>query len=341
MEQKIKRSIITDLENMVSDAAKSCRKDCTFENRILYAMIKKPNMSLEDACYEVASLFRHRETNKSLLYVLKRLGYVPEFRRNEFFGKASEIAGFLVQCLSSGKVDDDRINEIEKYLDQEDFDIRITKRMVLLYIYRLIPELADGPSFKDMIKCGRVFCNECVDNIISYIKIELSNPYGMADYEKEIKRLEAEIKRKNTLLVRLQEDFDVRIEENRKEDAENLIVQLNSEKYGYILDMLTNLTAGMKTLRREKKIIPIEINSIQSLVRQLLRFVDDCGITTILEMGEELTIDTDTVKHYQYSGTPFENAQDKKKVRVVSTGWEIKEKEIVISQPAVQECEKE
>ena len=95
----------------------------------------------------------------------------------------------------------------------------------------------------------------------------------------------------------------------------------------------------MRQMRREGKMVPIEIASLPSLVRQLLQFVDDCNITPIMELGEELTINAVEASNYKYQGKPFANNEETKTVIVISTGWEIKEKEFTISLPTVQEKE--
>ena len=128
--------------------------------------------------------------------------------------------------------------------------------------------------------------------------------------------------------------------EIRADESIRLISMLNSEKYGYILDLLLSAQDGFRQLRK-KGPIPFEIKSVQSLTRRLLEFVEDCGIVPMLEIGERLTVQASELSGYSYDGTPFSGPDETKEVEVVSTGWEAPEKEIILSYPRVREVIKE
>ena len=119
-----------------------------------------------------------------------------------------------------------------------------------------------------------------------------------------------------------------------------MISMLNSEKYGYILDLLVSAQNGFRLLRK-KGPIPFEIKSVQSLVRRLMEFVEDCDVVPILEIGERLSVRANEIDGYLYDGTPFASSDDTKQVEVISPGWKVFEKDIVISYPRVKELEKE
>lgn len=335
MDFRIKKESVEEIERIVNEISSKQRRDFTYQNRVLFVNTENSKMQPEQCVKRIEEIWQHKETCRSVVEIYKKCYLTPPEKRERLFHKGYFIARDIIEMMSGNVVQSSDIEELEKKLESSDQ----MKIIVLNHIYHMVPQLQNGSSFPAMLKLNRNFAGECIDSIITYIKIEFTGVAGAEDYEKEIFRLEAELLRANRLLIKLQDEFDERIEENRKEEGEKLISLLNSAKYGHILDLLTNLQSGVRILRRSGKQIPVEIGSLSSLVRQLLKFVEDCGITPILEIGEELTVNSSEIADYQYQGSPFENNEEVKTVIVTSTGWEIKEKELILSRPAVQEKE--
>jgi len=334
MKQPLQPNVLKEIEQIITNSASKQIKDFSGSNQILYVFIDDVNMRYRECATKVNQLFNANTTQeivKNTIHSNKLARSTDHESLPKFANMAQELAGYL--CGIPYQNND--VDSIEKELGTYSWK----KRLVLFYFVKEFAQLQKGKCFDAVIKMNKDFAGECLDSIITYIKTEFGDMAGAAEYEKEIFRLEAELKRNNSMLVTLQDEFDARIEENRKEECENLISLLNSAKYGYILDLLTSLQSGIRKLRRAGKQIPIEIGSLQSLVRQLLQFVEDCGITPIMEIGEELTVTADDIGNYQYQGTPFNENEGEKTVVVTSTGWEIKDKELTISLPAVQEKE--
>ncbi len=163
----------------------------------------------------------------------------------------------------------------------------------------------------------------------------LESAYTQAQHQ--IARLQTALNQKTMQLSDLQQEFDERLDESIQEEKENLISLLNSDQYGYILDLLVAARNGLHRMRREEKPIPLELRSAQTLVRRMLKFVEDCGITPIRETGDILDIKADQVYEFQFEGSPFKNAEELKKVEIISPGWQAVENSLVISKPRVRE----
>ncbi len=163
----------------------------------------------------------------------------------------------------------------------------------------------------------------------------LESAYTQAQHQ--ITRLQTALNQKTRQLGDLQQEFDERLDENIQEEKENLISMLNSDQYGCILDLLITARNGFHRMRREEKPIPLELRSAQTLVRRMLKFVEDCGITPIRETGDILNIKADQAYEFQFEGSPFKNAEELKKVEIVSPGWQAVDKALVISKPRVRE----
>lgn len=334
MKQPLQPNVFKEIEQIIINSASKQIKDFSGSNQIVYTFMDDVNMRYRECAAKVNKLYGANATQESVKNTIRvnKLARSSDHEKLPQYEKmAQELAGYL--CGIPYQNND--VDSIEKELGTYSWK----KRLVLYYFVKEFAQLQTGKCFAAFIKMNIDFAGECLDSIITYIKSEFGDMAGAAEYEKEIFRLEAELKRNNSMLVTLQDEFDARIEENRKEECENLISLLNSAKYGYILDLLTSLQSGIRKLRRAGKQIPLEIGSLQSLVRQLLQFAEDCGITPIMEIGEELTVTVDDIGNYQYQGSPFSEDEQEKSVIVTSTGWEIKDKALTISLPAVQEKE--
>lgn len=330
---KLSDVIIKEIEKITIDTSCKQNKDFTYENRVIFVYCENPNMQPIECAEKTNQLFAQKETGNSIIEIFKRcrLGIVPE--RIRVFEEARVLSEKLLSCLSGNQYE---IKNIELIIRQIDSHPQ-KKRIILNYIFKSVPELQKSSAFSYMLKMNKDFSAECIDAIITFIKIEMAGLGGKDEYVKELFRLEANLNRANKMLIKLQDEFEQRLEENRIEEQANIISMLNSSKYGYILDLLVHAQQGFKQLRTQKIDVPVAINSTPTLIRKLLQFVNDCGITQILEPGEKLEVCSADISNYTYEGTPFTNENEIKKVEVVSSGWEIKDRDIVISIPTVKE----
>ena len=335
MEGQMKPETLSLIEKSVTEIASRQRHDFTPVNRILFTLAEDERMS-PDACAEkLNSIWHTHETGRTVLNELRYAHLIPQERRERYFQRAAGREERVARYLTGERFQTADLDRLEADIG----DSLQVKRIILLKLCRMLPQLRKSAAFQLIMSLNPTFAGECLDAILSHIRIDLGGTEDLKEYEKEILRLEAELKRANRMLVRLQDDFDERIEENRREEGENLIAQLNSSRYGGVLDMLTTLQTGSRSLRRGGKSLPMELSSLPALLRNLLQFTEDCGITPMMTMGEEFTLRASEAANYQYRGTPFTSADEEKPVIVTSTGWEIRDKELIISLPAVTEKE--
>lgn len=338
MNYQLPQTAITAIEKIVNDAAQRQRANMSDLNSILFTIAKDPKIEPRECADRLRNNMGISMSSDDVIRTLKKFNFTPANKRLAMFKKAAEYASKIITYLQMKNASLNDIAELECSLTDTDI-----KKLVLITLYNLAPGLHNGSSFDSMLKLNRGFSAGCTEEILCYLKESAENTTESADesdgYKREIHRLESELNRANRLFVKLQDEFDERIEEMRKEQEENVIALLNSEKYGGILDLLTSLNIGLKKLRRDGILIPLEIASLPTLVRQIMRFVADCNIEPICEIGKELTISVDDLENYSYRGTPFMGNDDKKHVTVISTGWRNKESETIISLPVAQEKE--
>ena len=139
------------------------------------------------------------------------------------------------------------------------------------------------------------------------------------------------------MLQELQDEFDDQIEASKSKELAEFFSKLNSEKYGYILDELLVVRKGIDELRKQNYELPVEINGLLIMVKKLIQFVRDSHIEPIMKVNSVREVKATDVEFCNYEGSPFIAAEDTKKVKVISSGWIYKDKELQISRPKVKE----
>lgn len=231
----------------------------------------------------------------------------------------------------------------EQIIDEECNRNRSFKLLVMLALLSRCPELRKSETGKSMLQLSRESARSLMDSLLRDL-LGKSRDGGQEERRpsepyRENAALRAELEAKRSLLVQLRESFDEQLEESRLEAQADVMLQLNSDDYGRILDLLASAQKGFDTLRDNHVSIPMELRSMKTLVRKLQEFVRDCGVTPMLEPGTEIDVSTSNVENLQFEGTPLKDDWEVKKGRVVSPGWQIADRGIVISYPRVCEVE--
>ena len=152
-----------------------------------------------------------------------------------------------------------------------------------------------------------------------------------------ISQLEVRLERSNVMLQELQNEFDEQLADSKVKELTDFFVRLNSEQYGCILDELLQIRKVVDRLRKEKSELPMEINGLLILVKQLIHFVRDSHIEPILKIGAVQEVTAADIQYYSYEGSPFTSPEERKSVKVISPGWIFMDKQVQISRPRVKE----
>ncbi len=262
--------------------------------------------------------------------ILKRCRLDRTSEREKLFSAANRAAGNLERSLN-----DESVPVADIHIASH----RNAKRIILLALARRCPELRE--VYETVLRLNRDFAAECLDGIIDLMNARTQDVSHKDAGQLEMERVKASLARSNKLLSELQSSFDEQLADSCAEEQVRLFSMLNSEKYGHILDLLIAAQNGFHQMRRQKHTVPFEIRNVQTLVRRLLEFMDDCGVSPILEAGTDMTIRAGDLDGIQYEGEPFRDPEETKKVKVTSPGWQIVERDIVISYPRVRETGKD
>lgn len=152
----------------------------------------------------------------------------------------------------------------------------------------------------------------------------------IADLEREISRLQ----RVNTLLTN---SFDERLEEEKQAAYRHFFSRLNSDRYGHILDLLSESSRELRALRRSGEPVPRAFDSVYPLVMQLMAFVRDSDIAPIMPLGQPREVRVEELNSCEYIGRPFASETETRRVETVSPGWRMGD--IRISDPVVREVD--
>ena len=348
MERFISKERLEIISGIVVENSRKMNKSFADENEVIAVYCQDPNMQLRVCAERCNSVFGTSYNGDDIIRIFGGM-YMnnPSFRK-AVFNDANDAAALVLDALRG---DSEKCDEIERRMKENDGRIIKTKsrqfeRIALISMFEAAPELAALPCHDMLFELNRDYAKDTFNAIADIIKVDkrksrsVKKQYASSEeYEQEILRLETNLNRKELMLERLQNEFDSRLEECRAEESVKLISMLNSPKYGYILDVLLQAQRGISAIRREKRTIPIEIKSLPILVRRILQFVGDCGIMPMLEVGSVIKVKADEIDGYNYEGSPFTDDDDVKTAEVISPGWIIGDKQIVISNPGLKEVE--
>lgn len=337
--KKNKQNIMEEISQIIEDTSKKQRKDFCEENMILELCCKFPDAQPRVIAEKYNTLVKDaNKTGHDIIRLFRTCKLDRIAERIEILKVSNRNAQQILQAI-----DQNNYSIIQSVKNNLDYHIQAKRLTLLSLISDCKVELINN-AYYYLLRMNRDFASECLDTILDLLKAQSDNhpqngvqtQLTTEEYEAEIIRLTASLNRVNNLLTRLQDSYEEQMLEIRAEESIRMISMLNSEKYGYILDLLISAQDGFRQLKK-KGPIPFEIKNVQSLTRRLIEFVNDCGIEQMLEIGEQLTVQANELDGYSYDGTPFVGSDEIKRVEVVSPGWNIPEKEIVISYPRVKE----
>lgn len=329
---------LQEISQIIIEISSKQKKNFAEENIIWQLYCENPDIEPQT----IAKQFNDKVkgaciTASDVSSTFRKCKLISNAERAEVLKRAKITARKILNAINNN--DGSEIVSIKKELD---YHIQM-HRFVLLWLARTWETKLTEETYTYLVRMSHFFINDCLDAIIDLIAERTQQPkqntqinLTTAAYEEKIYQLTVALNRANNLITRLQDSYEEQVIEIRTEEELKIISKLNSEKYGYILDLLISAQNGFKNLRK-KGIIPFEIKSAQSLVRRLMEFVEDCAIVPMFEIGERFQVQANELDGYSYEGTPFNNATEIKQVEVISPGWRIMDKEIVISYPRVKE----
>lgn len=136
-------------------------------------------------------------------------------------------------------------------------------------------------------------------------------------------------------LEALQEEIEHIRDEAKQETVITFFQEMNSGQHSNLLDQFLKAEVLVKQLKEQGTKIPQEIELIPSLIRMFTRFVKRQGIQPKAVVGEQRVITLNESDEYEYTGSNWEDPDERKTVEIQSAGWVYAD--TLISKPKVKE----
>lgn len=329
-------------------------KDIVVENLVLQLVAKNYKLS-PGACKDMlAADFRIESSINDIIRIFR------DYQMNQIDKREALISkiGSMVLLLEKGikgdlnALDTFKASYTELINAPEVRHAKLYSKLVLHMIYAMLPELDIDSDKVLMRNFGTALCKYIIWDIEDAIRRTYKNKPDIKrenrvkidfdEYNKAITKLEEmerAWKQTDMLLADLQKEFDERLEAVKLQEMTEFFAKLNTERYGCILDELLVVRKGIDTLRKNNYELPVEISGLLIMIKKLVQFVRDNNINPMIKPGSVLVVKASDVEFWNYEGTPFKDALEEKKVRVISPGWIYSNKELQISRPKVKEVE--
>ena len=316
------------------------------ENRVIKLFCEDKTLTPRLCADEMNARYGTDLYNEDVVKILKATRLSHQQKRAELIDWASAMIEAFGRALESRKQKDYddfvavrgktvHIRENERY--------KIQDRVACLMLYVKFPELDTGTDAETLEKFGNVYMKHFLYDASDFLKNVCGKTRNNSKGDKKdaqqdkIELLENMLNRSDMLLKDLQDEFDIRIKQSHQDDLVEFFSQLNSEKYGCILDAVLSARNGVRQLRREKVQLQPEIGGLFILIERLAQFIRDSEINPIMKPGSVKDMRLDEVESCDYEGSPFLNTTEVKHVKVLSPGWVYKNKDVQISRPRLKE----
>ncbi len=236
----------------------------------------------------------------------------------------------------------EKFPELDQYGDKE-LLFRLGNTMAKNYFYHMYDALCHVYNFP-IFKLDKSDTEKSETRRTGTRRNVTEEPARKISYEQALARideLEIELKRTNEMFGELQDEFDNQLRESKIAELTGFFAHLNSDKYGNILDQLLQVRRGMDKLKKEGYELPLEINGLFIVIKQLIQFTRDSHIDPIMKVHSQKEVSFKDIMFCDYEGSPFIPDDARKIIEVVSPGWVYKDQNVQISRPRVKELNKE
>ncbi|MCY3720695.1 MAG: hypothetical protein OXG97_00585 [Candidatus Poribacteria bacterium] len=136
-------------------------------------------------------------------------------------------------------------------------------------------------------------------------------------------------------LEALQEEIEHIRDEAKQEVVITFFQEMNSGQHSNLLDQFLKADLLVRQLKKQGTEIPQDIELIPTLIRMFTRFVKTQGIRPKAVVGQQKVITLSESDEYEYTGSSWEDPDERKTVEIQSAGWIYGN--TLISKPKVKE----
>lgn len=331
------------------------KEEFVMESRIFSVICTDFDLGPTKVAMLINDKYGYDMTGDEVIQVFRSRRMANPNERKELLQWAEKIAELFSGAISGNKELFDKFEKARKEPALKNGKKHDSQdRMAAIMVYEKYPEIDTFDDTSSLYLLGntlaRYFFYDISDAICDVYgfpryrenkkKQQSEEPEKKLSYEQALRRvehLENILERTNTMLQDLQDEFEEQLETSKVRELADFFAKLNSEKYGCILDELLVVRKGVDELRKSNYELPIEINGLLIMVKKLIQFVRDNHIEPVMKINSIREVIASDVEFCNYEGSPFTTPDEKKIVKVVSSGWVYKDKELQISRPKVKE----
>ena len=332
-------------------------ENIVIENKLIFILCKDFDIEPHECANRMKDFYKYDMTSKDIIKIFREMIIANPNERKELLVWAEYIADLFVKACNGNKKDFYSFEKLRKTPALKNGKKhRLQERFVTLMIYAKYPDINIFDDINNIYLFGNTLMKyffydmaDAICKVYNFVPLrninneELrsvhtkENKISYEDAIKRIKSLEEELKKMSLFLDDLKNDFNEQIENAKFKEAVNFFSQLNSEKYGYVLDQLLMVNKNIDILKEKNCKLPIEVNSIFMFIKRLVIFLKDNNIEPIMKFDSVQNVVISDIENCRYDGSAFASEDEVKKVRVYSPGWIYKDKQIQISRPYIKE----
>jgi hypothetical protein len=123
-------------------------------------------------------------------------------------------------------------------------------------------------------------------------------------------------------LVELQTELSNRTEMSRDDTLHELLVEMNTDSNGRLLDMVMRTGHQVEELFTQGWQPEAAIENLPYSIKMLKDFFENIGVSPIREPGQQEYIDIGALEYIDYQGSEFSDENDRKLVEYRTSGWQ-------------------
>lgn len=322
------------------------KDEIVMENRLFSVMCDNYTLEPREYANIMYEKYGYELTGNAIIQIFRNRKLANPHERQDIFANAEKIASYFENALS-GNVEDFNFYETLRKQLVNDKKHESKDRVNLLMLYNKHPQIDNHNDMEKVLLLGNTLSkylfydiSDAIAHVYGFVQEKPQKREKKLSYDKaliRIAQLESTLERTNFMLEELQEEFEQQLQDSKIKELTDFFTRLNSEKYGCILDELLVVRKGVDELRKSNYQLPIEINGLLIMTKKLIQFVRDSHIEPIMKINSIKQVIASDIEFCSYEGTPFQTGDEVKTVRVVSSGWIYKDKEIQIARPKLKE----
>ncbi|MGL6130507.1 MAG: hypothetical protein ACRCZ9_02685 [Fusobacteriaceae bacterium] len=207
----------------------------------------------------------------------------------------------------------------------------ISINVIILLIYKILGEYRIKiDNLNDSI-LSREFLNDFLDKLV----IQTEDVSKNSNLNKQIIDLQKEINKYEIEIENLKNQINNQKNFIKKQIILEFFREMNSSLNNELLDNFHKIGILLNQLENKDSISVEDLESISLTIKLFFKYLKKNKVVPKENIGNVINITLENAQSYKYIGSEFINSCESKKVKIETSGWEIKDE--IITKPTVKE----